>query len=68
MTDRPIKQPGPDHPITIEASRSRVVVSLAGKTVADTYDAVTLREAGYAAVHGLAPRPDSPFPGRQTAR
>jgi uncharacterized protein (DUF427 family) len=50
MTDRPIKQPGPDHPITIEASRTRVVVSLAGKTVAETYDALTLREAGYAAV------------------
>ena len=50
MTDKPIMQPGPDHPITIEANPSRVVVSVAGKTVADSQHALTLREADYAPV------------------
>jgi uncharacterized protein (DUF427 family) len=50
MTHRPIKQPGPDHPITIEANPARVVVTLAGVTIADTQNALTLREAGYAPV------------------
>ena len=50
MTDRPIKQPGPDHPITIEPNRARVIVTVAGRTIADTQNALTLREAGYAPV------------------
>ena len=50
MTDRPIKQPGPDHPITIEPNPARVVVTVAGRTIADTQNALTLREAGYAPV------------------
>ena len=47
MTTKQIKQPGPDHPITIEANPARVVVSVAGRVVADTRDALTLREANY---------------------
>jgi uncharacterized protein (DUF427 family) len=47
MTDRQIKTPGPDHPITIEANPARVVVTVAGHVVADTQRAVTLREAQY---------------------
>jgi uncharacterized protein (DUF427 family) len=47
MTDKQIKQPGPDHQITIEANPARVVVSVAGRVVADTQDALTLREANY---------------------
>jgi uncharacterized protein (DUF427 family) len=47
MAEKPIKQPGPDHPITIEPNRSRVVVSVAGRVLADSQDALTLREAGY---------------------
>jgi len=47
MADKPIKQPGPDHPITIEANPARVVVSVEGAIVADTEKALTLREAGY---------------------
>jgi uncharacterized protein (DUF427 family) len=46
-----IKIPGPDHPITIEHNRDRVVVKVAGRVVADTRDALTLREASYAPVH-----------------
>ena len=54
---RPIKVPGPDHPITIERDRNRVTVSVAGHVVADTRDALTLREASYPAVHYI-PRKD----------
>ncbi len=47
MTDKPIKQPGPDHPITIEPNPARIVVSIAGQVIADTQSALTLREADY---------------------
>ncbi len=47
MTDKPIRIPGPDHPISIERNLSRVVVTLAGKVIADSKDALTLREANY---------------------
>jgi uncharacterized protein (DUF427 family) len=49
-TTRTKKLPGPDHPITVEKSPARVVVSLAGRVIADTRDALTLREASYPAV------------------
>jgi uncharacterized protein (DUF427 family) len=42
---KPMKTPGPDHPITIERNPGRVVVSAAGRVIADTRDALTLREA-----------------------
>jgi uncharacterized protein (DUF427 family) len=57
MTDKPVKIPGPDHPISIELNRSRVVVKVGGKIVADTNDALTLREASYPPVHYI-PRQD----------
>jgi hypothetical protein len=44
MTDKPIKIPGPDHPISIEPNRSHVVVQVGGKVIADTSNALTLRE------------------------
>jgi uncharacterized protein (DUF427 family) len=47
MTEKPIKQPGPDHPITIEPNPARIVVSIAGRVLADTQNALTLREADY---------------------
>ncbi len=47
MTAQAMKLPGPDPPITIERSPARVVVSVAGRVVADTRDALTLREASY---------------------
>jgi uncharacterized protein (DUF427 family) len=47
---RTVKIPGPDHPITIEPSTSHIVVKLAGKVIADTRGALTLREASYPAV------------------
>jgi uncharacterized protein (DUF427 family) len=57
MTNRPIKIPGPDHPISIEPNRSRVVVKVGGKVIADTSDALTLREASYPPVQYI-PRRD----------
>jgi uncharacterized protein (DUF427 family) len=51
------KVPGPDHPITIEPSPARVVVTVAGQVIADSVDALTLREANYAPVQYL-PRKD----------
>jgi uncharacterized protein (DUF427 family) len=52
-----IKVPGPDHPITIERNAHRVVVKVAGCVVADTREALTLREASYPAVQ-YVPRKD----------
>lgn len=47
MSEKSIREPGPDHPISIEPNPDRVVVTVAGKTVADTRRALTLREADY---------------------
>jgi uncharacterized protein (DUF427 family) len=54
---KPIKNPGPDHPITIVRNPKRVLVSIAGRVVADTRDALTLREASYPTVQYI-PRKD----------
>jgi uncharacterized protein (DUF427 family) len=50
MAEQPILQPGPDHPITITPTSGRVVVTVAGKVVADSRNALTLQEATYPAV------------------
>jgi uncharacterized protein (DUF427 family) len=47
MSDRPILQPSPRHPITLERNPRRVVVKVGGTVIADTRDALTLREADY---------------------
>lgn len=52
-----VKIPGPDHPITIEPTAGRVVVTLAGQVIADSANALTLREAAYPAVQYI-PRGD----------
>jgi uncharacterized protein (DUF427 family) len=57
MTDRPIRIPGPDHPISIEPNPSRVVVKVDGNIIADTHDALTLRETSYPPVQYI-PRRD----------
>ena len=56
-TTKTIKIPGPDHPITIERNLNRVVVSIDGAVLADSRDALILREAGYPAVQYI-PRKD----------
>jgi uncharacterized protein (DUF427 family) len=50
MADKQIKQPGPDHRITIEKNPARIVVSVAGRVIADTQNALTLHETNYAPV------------------
>jgi uncharacterized protein (DUF427 family) len=52
-----VKIPGPDHPITIERNSARVVVTVGGRVVADTREALTLREASYLPVQYI-PRKD----------
>ena len=47
MNERVIKQPGPDHPITVESSGTRVVVTVAGQAIVDTRRALVLHEADY---------------------
>ena len=47
MTEKPVLQPGPDHPITVTPNHNRVVVTVAGKVVADTRKALTLQESTY---------------------
>jgi uncharacterized protein (DUF427 family) len=49
--------PGPRHPIIVEPAGVRVVVRVAGRVIADSRSALTLREADYPAVHYL-PRED----------
>lgn len=52
-----IKLPYEGHPITITPTEGRVVVTVAGKTIADSREAVTLQEAEYPAVQYI-PRKD----------
>ena len=54
---RTMKLPSPDHPITIGRNPNRVVVTVAGRVIADTQAALTLREAAYPAVQYI-PRED----------
>jgi uncharacterized protein (DUF427 family) len=44
------KIPGPDHPITITPSRNRVRVRFGGDVIADTTDALDLKESTYPVV------------------
>jgi uncharacterized protein (DUF427 family) len=53
-----MKLPGPDHPITITANPRRIRVSAGGVVIAETADALTLKEASYPAVNYL-PRKDA---------
>ncbi len=57
MTDRPVRIPGPDHPITVTPTGKRVVVRLGGTVIADTTDALTLQESTYPPVQYI-PRKD----------
>jgi uncharacterized protein (DUF427 family) len=54
---KPVKIPGPDHPITVTPARGRVTVIAAGRTIADTRAALILKEAAYPPVYYI-PRKD----------
>ena len=60
MKEKKVKLPGPDHPISIQRNAARVVISVAGRVVADADNALTLREADYPAVQYI-PREDVDF-------
>ncbi len=51
MTDKQIRQPGPDHPIRIEQNPAQITVTVDGQVIADTRSALTLWEANYPPVH-----------------
>jgi uncharacterized protein (DUF427 family) len=53
-----MKLPGSDHPITLESSHSRVVVSTAARTIAESRNGLILREANYPPVLYI-PREDA---------
>ncbi len=57
MNSKPIKIPGPDHPITITPTKGRVTATVNGKRIADTREALTLKETAYPPVQYL-PRKD----------
>ncbi len=44
---KPVKIPGPDHPITLTRHPTRVVVRAGGQTLADSHNALILQEATY---------------------
>ena len=54
---KPVKVPGPDHPITMEPNPQRVVVTVAGRVIADTRGALTMHESSYPGVQYI-PRED----------
>src|SRR5262249_28795390 len=47
MTNRPVLKPSADHPITVASNPQRIVVKVGDTVVADTHEALTLREANY---------------------
>ena len=47
MNAKPMKVPGPDHPISIERNPRAVTVTVAGVEIARSSDALLLREASY---------------------
>ena len=53
-----MRLPGPDHPITIAPNPKRVRVLADGVVIADTTNALTLKEASYPAVQ-YVPREDA---------
>ena len=57
MAEKARKIPGPDHPITIDRNPAHITVTVGGKVIADTHEALMLREASYPAVQYI-PRKD----------
>jgi uncharacterized protein (DUF427 family) len=60
MSDKKVLKPSAEHPITVAPNPARVVVTVGGKVVADSANALTLREAGYPPAHYI-PRADVDF-------
>ena len=60
MKEKQIKIPGPDHPISIQQNPARVVVSVAGRVIADTPQCADTSGSGLSAVQYI-PREDVDF-------
>jgi uncharacterized protein (DUF427 family) len=58
MNAKAMRVPGPDHPIIIEPSRSRVIVTVAMLEIVNSGNALLLRESTYPAVLYI-PRKDA---------
>lgn len=58
MNGKPIKIPGPDHPITIAPQTAHVTVRAGGQVIAVTDRALSLKEASYPGVFYI-PREDA---------
>jgi uncharacterized protein (DUF427 family) len=58
MNGKPIKIPGPDHPITVTPQGGHVTVRAGGQVIADTGRALSLKEASYPQVFYI-PREDA---------
>jgi uncharacterized protein (DUF427 family) len=54
---RAMKEPGPEHPISIERNSKRIRVSLGGRLIADSRATLSLRESTYPVVRYI-PRSD----------
>ena len=57
MVERTVKIPNADHPITVEPTGRRIVVTVGHEVIADTTLALVLREAGCPEIH-YVPRAD----------
>jgi uncharacterized protein (DUF427 family) len=55
---KPVRIPGPDHPISLAPTGERVVVKAGSRVIADTQNALTLQEASYPPVQYI-PRADA---------
>lgn len=51
MSERPVRQPTAEHPITVTPTGRHVTVTVGGTVVAESDGAVTLQESTYPAVH-----------------
>ena len=51
MNAKPIRIPGPDHPITVEPSTDLITIRVAGQLIAQTRHALKLSEANYPVVY-----------------
>lgn len=50
MSDKPVREPSADHPITVEPTGRHVTVRVNGEVVAESDNALTLQESTYPAV------------------
>ncbi|WET78050.1 DUF427 domain-containing protein [Amycolatopsis sp. QT-25] len=60
MPDKKVLKPSAAHPITVTPNKARVVVTVGGKVVADSANALTLQEADYPPAQYI-PRADVDF-------